>query len=274
MTIEAVDHHRTTVPPPTDAAYAARPRLLALREDLRRAAARRHASRWQEPPLFFFDPQRQAELLAARGLASPWVDLEARIAAALPELVRSVAVRHLARALDLPAAAQLLAGDCPAARRLVELLAVPDDEVFLLLDPRRRIGVRWLVRGAADVGQLIARWAEEFTPDVQLYTPAVLQADGTLPVGVRGCRGWLWPTQPLAAIPRRHGQRVVLVGAAELPSANTFTPRFPELTVECTELARLSPGQVADELTRLGGRALPPRPDATPQNAVEWRHEG
>ncbi len=267
MAIEAVDHHGTTVQTPAEAAYAARPRLLALREDLRRAAARWYSSRWQEPPLFFFDPKRQAELLAARGPASPWADLEARIAAALPELLRSVAVRHLARALDLPAAARPLAGHCPAARRLAELLAVPDDEVFLLLDPRCRIGIRWLVRGAADVGQLIARWAEDVTPDVQLYTPAVLQADGTLPVGFRGCRWWLWPTQPLAAIPRRHGQRVVLVGPAEIPTATEFSPRFPELMVEYTELARLSPVQVADELNRLGGRTLPPTaplPDATP----------
>lgn len=258
MATEGVDHRGATVQPQTDAAYAARPRLMALREELRRAAARRHPARWQEPPLFFFDPKRQAELLAARGPAGPWADLEARIAAMLPELLGSVAVRHLARALDLPAAAQLLAGHCPAARRLAELLAVPDDEVFLLLDPRRRIGVRWLLRGAADVGQLIVCGARDFTYDVQLYTPAALPADGTLPVGLRGCRGWLWPTQPLAAIPRRHGQRVALVGPAELPSVTAFTPRFPEMTVECTELARLSPVQVADELTRLCGRTLPP----------------
>ncbi|MCS6866405.1 MAG: hypothetical protein RMJ56_15520 [Gemmataceae bacterium] len=247
---------RTPVDAQPDVAFIARPRLLALREELRRAAAQRHRSRWQEPPLFFFDPQRQAELVAAGDRMPPWAELAAHIDAAMPELFRHVEVRRLARALDLAAAAQLLAGCCPAARRLVDLLAVPDDEVFLVLDPLRRSGVRWLLRGAADVGQLIERLAVDFTRDIQLYTPAALRPQGTLPSGFRGCREWLWPTQPLAAVPRINGVRVVLVGPAVIRPATPRTPRFPELMVQATALGRLTPWQVADELTRLGAPAV------------------
>src|SRR5438105_745355 len=84
------------------------------------------------------------------------------------------------------------------------------------LSPAARTGVRLHLRGAADVAQLQQLLGEP-TP-FQLFAPAALQADGTLPAGVAGCVHWLWPTQPLAAVPRIGGERVVLVGPAVVPA--------------------------------------------------------
>jgi hypothetical protein len=46
----------------------------------------------------------------------------------------------------------------------------------------------------------------------QLFRPEALGSDGSLPAGFRGAGHWLWPTQPLADVPRVEGERVVLLG--------------------------------------------------------------
>jgi hypothetical protein len=273
-----------------DAAFDARPRLLGLRGALARAAARLRPGRWNEPPVFFFDRRRQADLEAARP-APPdrFADLTALVAAELPALCAAVEVRRVARALDgLAAAARALAPHCPAARDLAELLAVPDDEVFLALAPAAGTGVRLHLRGAADVAQLyrllgpnpptpFPAWERGFESSsplgggvgegpspFQLYAPAALRADGTLPAAFGGCEHWLWPTQPLAAVPRVNGERVVLVGPAVVRPALDVGPRFPLLAVEGEVVQTLDAAQATAELSRLCGRPLPAPPVPVP----------
>ncbi len=286
---------RTAAPDP---AFAARARLKRLRDALVQAAKALRPHRWNEPAVFFFDRTRQAELDAARPtVPDRFAELTALIAAELPALVSAVEVRRVARATDgLASAARAL--PFPAARELAELLAIPDDEVFLALAPAARTGVRLHLRGAADVAQLY-RLLEEpnppapfpkkeggerpaelhldnharersFSPSppggggrgvgfpsVQLFSPAALLPDGPLPVGFAGCEHWLWPTQPLAAVPRIGGERVVIVGPAVVRSALDIEPRFPGLAVECDSVQALNPFQVAEALARLCGRPVP-----------------
>ena len=283
-------------PPHTpDPAFAARPSLLHLRDALSRAAKQARPSRWNEPAVFFFDPKRQAQLEAARP-ARPdrFAALAGLITDELPTLLACVEVRRVARTLDgLKAAALALSPHCPAASDLAVLLAVPDDEVFLALAPHDRTGVRLHVRGAATVAQLHSLLREEPVllpdekgergssltgirrpsghgphfllpnrtpkpaPGFQLFAPASLRADGTLPAGFAGCGHWLWPTQPLAAVPRVNGERVVLLGPAVVGAPPDAEPRFPGLEVESNVIQTLSPFQVAEELSRLTGRPVP-----------------
>jgi hypothetical protein len=254
-----------------DAAFAARPRLAGLGAALARAAARLRPARWNEPAVFFFDPRRQAELDAARPAPLPrFAGLSALVAEELPELFASVEVRRVARATPgLLTAARALAPHLPAARDLADLLAVPDDEVFLLLAPAARAGARLHLRGAADVAQLVALLEAPSLPfgeglggssRLQLFAPAALRADGTLPSGLAGCAHWLWPTQPLAAVPRTGGERVALVGPATVRAAAGPDPRFPALAVEAEVVQTLNAFQTADELTRLCGRPVPVAP--------------
>jgi hypothetical protein len=247
--------------PAPDAAFAARPRLLRLRAALGRAASALRP-RWGEPPVFFFDPRRQAELEAARPAAPDrFAELASLIAEQMPSLVSSVEVRRVARALGLKDAARALASRCPAANDLAELLAVPDDEVFLALAPAARTGVRLHLRGAASVAQLHSMLAAETKErDFQLFAPAALRPDGTLPPGLAGCGHWLWPTQPLSAVPRVNGERVVLVGPATVRAVHADESRFPDLAVACELVERLSAARVAEELSRLYGRPLPVLP--------------
>ncbi|QDU24012.1 hypothetical protein [Urbifossiella limnaea] len=249
-----------------DPAFAARPGLVRLRDALQTAAApppRRGP--WKEPPVFFFDPARQAELDAARAPLPP-ADrhpLDARVAAELPALIDSVDVRRVARTIPgLREAAAALAGRLPAATDLFDLLAVPDDEVVVALDPARGVGVRLLVRGVADVGQLQTLLADAVPELVgrgpgrwQAYRPAALRADGTLPEGVSGYEHWLWPHAPLAAVPLVRGERVLLLGPPAFPAADAG-PRFPELAADVTVLAVLAPAEVAARLGRPAPRVL------------------
>ncbi|VTR91060.1 Uncharacterized protein OS=Ktedonobacter racemifer DSM 44963 GN=Krac_0815 PE=4 SV=1 [Gemmata massiliana] len=278
--------YRAGVPPVAlpdtgDPAFAARPRLLVLREALIRAAKQLRPARWNEPAVFFFDAKRQAELEAVRS-AEPdrFAELTALIAAELPALLAHVEVRRLARALDgLKAAALAMAPHAAAANDLADLLTVPDDEVFLVVAPNERTGVRLHVRGAAGIAQLHRLLAETgltypSTPSLkgrgeklgfQMFKPAALLPDGTLPVGLAGCEHWLWPTQALAAIPRVAGERVVLVGPATVRPALDVEPRFPEMSVESEVIQTLNPFQVTDVLSRLSGH---PVPVTAPANAT------
>jgi hypothetical protein len=259
-----------------DAAFAARPRLAALREALISTAKMLRRAVWNEPDVFFFDPKRQAELEAARTApADSFAELTAVISAELLELVATVEVRRIARATDgLSAAASALAPRCRAARDLTELLAVPDDEVFLALVPDNRTGVRLHLRGAATVADLHRILAPAFglasTP-FQLFLPAALRTDGTLPGGFAGCEHWLWPTQPLAAAPRVGGERIVLVGGAVVQPVLDTEPRFPGLKVEVEPVQVLNAFQTAEALARLCGAPVPiqkPLPVPVPARAA------
>ncbi len=264
-----------------DPAFAARPGLLRLRNDLRVAAHARPPRRtWKEPPVFFFDTARQADLDAARGPNPPAErhPLDARVAAELPALVASVEVRRAARTVPgLREAAAALASRLPAAKDLAALLTVPDDEVVVALDPARGVGVRVLVRGVADVAQfhlLLADTAPVLLtgrrpatePGVgeahwQLYRPAALRPDGSLPTGFGGYDHWLWGAEPLAAVPARDGERVVLLGPPPYPATWDIEPRFPDLAASVTLLEVLTPAAAAARLGRLAGRPVPVRAD-------------
>ncbi|MDB5311769.1 MAG: hypothetical protein JWO38_5971 [Gemmataceae bacterium] len=159
-------------PPPTapDPAFAARDRLIRLRDAIRDAARqpKPRRNRWGEPPVFFFDPARQAEYEAARPRAAgpgphPVAEL---VANELPALFRSVEVRQVARAVPgLREAVALLAPAVAAARDLADLLAVPDDETVLILHPAARAGFRLFVRGIADVAQFHLLMLDAVTGD-------------------------------------------------------------------------------------------------------------
>jgi hypothetical protein len=259
-------------PSTPDPAFAARARLARLRDALTRAAKTLRPARWNEPAVFFFDRKRQAELEAARPvLPGPFPELTNLIADELHGLVGSVEVRRVARATDgLREAASALASRCRAARELVELLAVPE-EVFLALAPGDRKGVRLYVRGATDVAQfhrLVADALGVADNSFQLLVPAALKSDGTLPTGFAGCEHWLWPTQPLAAIPRIGGERVVLVGPAVVRAALNVELRFPGLVVECETVQTLNAFQTAEALSRLCGTAVPVQAPAAGPNVA------
>jgi hypothetical protein len=260
MTARLADRPAPPRPAP-DAGYAAVPRLARLAADLA-SAARRPRPRWKEPPAFFFDPRRQADLDAARPPdADPHADLSARIGAEMPGLCASAEVRHVARAVPgLAAGAAALAPTCRAAADLAALLAVPDDEVFAVLRPGTRTGFRLAVRGVAEVGQFLALMAAATGDPVarfQVYTPAALGPDGELPTGFGGCDHWLWPEAPLAAVPRVGGERVVLLGPAAFRAAGEVGGRFPGMPADVRVLEVLNPFRVVDRLARLTGRPVP-----------------
>jgi len=267
--------------PIPDVAFAARERLVQLRAACTRAAKSLRPSRWSEPAIFFFDRKRQAELEAAQSAPTPrFADLTVQITAELPALLASVEVRRVARAVGLTDAASTLAPHCLAAKELAELLAVPDDEIFLVLTPATRSGVRLHLRGFTTAAQLY-RFAMEPIPSprkegeiahssfgssvpgedgiapFQLFTAAAIQPDGTLPVGFAGCEHWLWPTHPLTAIPRINGERVVLLGPGGVRASLDVDLRFPALALESEVVQVLTALQVTEELSRLCGHSLP-----------------
>ena len=261
---------RTTPPTGPDPAFAARPRLARLRDALRAAVVPR---RPVDAPVFFFDPARQAELVAARPAAAPPEPhpVTALIAAELPGLFASAEVRRAARAVPgLRDAARKLAPAVPAAKDLADLLAVPDDEAVLVLHPADRTGYRLAVSGVADVGQLHRLLLDAIgvpvaaTEPYQFFRPAALRADGTLPEGFAGADHWLWAHEPLAAVPPVDGERVVLLGEPAYRRTWDVTRRFPAMpaTVELDRV--LSPFQVADELGRLTGQTISVRPAVAP----------
>lgn len=287
--------------PAPDPGFAARSRLVRLRDALRDAARQSEPRlrRWGEPAVFFFDPARQAELDAARPRAPEPVPhpVAAPIAAELPELCRSVEVRRVARAIPgLTDAAAALAPRLPAAKDLADLLAVPDDEPVLVLRPALRAGYRLLVRGVTDVNQFHLLLLGEITgtpaggllpgaspssrllaacgdadpalpagvPLVaegrfQLFRPAAVQPDGSVPPGFRGCDHWLWGWEPLAAVPRVDGERVVVLGEPAFRATWEVERRFPGMAAEVRLLDVLGPFRVADRLGRLAGRPVPVR---------------
>ncbi|MCI0702322.1 MAG: hypothetical protein L0241_14665 [Planctomycetia bacterium] len=253
--------------PTPDAAFAARPRLIQLHDALTRAVKQLRPARWNEPAVFFFNRKRQEELEAARPEPPErCAELAKLIVLEMPGLIASVEVRRVARTIDgFASAALALASHCPAAKELAELLAVPDDEVFVALGPQERIGVRLHVRGVADMAQFHRLLAPALTgtnatadASFQLFKPPALLEDGSLPTGFSGCEHWLWPTQPLAGVPRIGGERVVIVGPAFVRASLEVDPRFPNLVIEARVIQTLNAFQVTERLSGLIGRPLPP----------------
>jgi hypothetical protein len=132
-----------------------------------------------------------------------------------------------------------------------------------------------LVRGVADVAAfhpLLAEAAPELLdrrppaagPGVgvahwQLYRPAALRADGSLPTGFGGYEHWLWGHEPLAAVPAAGGERVVLLGPPAYPATWEVGDRFPGLETSAAVLEALTPAAVAARLGTLLGRPVPAR---------------
>lgn len=284
-----------------DPAFVALPRLVRLRDALAAAAGRPkpRPSFWAEPPVFFFDRRRQAELEAVRpsppSPTNPPLDrISALVAGELPALFRSVEVRRAARAVPgLREAAAELAGGCPAAKDLAELLALPDDEAVLVLHPERRLGFRMLVRGIADMAQFhllmldaASEWLSVPPPPsrfrlacasidpvipagvpmvveapFQLFRPSAVLPDGSVPAGFRGCEHWLWGREPLTAVPRVDGERVVVLGMPAFRATWEVERRFPAMPAEARLFQVLGAFEVAERLGRLAGRPIAPRPD-------------
>ena len=139
-----------------DEGYEALPHLTRLRDRLAAALAAQQSSHWKEPLIFFFDQRRQGEFAESRQTipTDPFADISAAIEAELPMLIASIDVRRVARAIDgLRRTAEALAMKCSPAKELADLLAVPDDEVVVVLFPDHREGFRFAIRGVADVGQ-------------------------------------------------------------------------------------------------------------------------
>jgi hypothetical protein len=292
----AAGGERTAVPDP---AFAAIPRLARLRDALTAAARTppRRPARWGEPPVFFFDPARQAQLEAARRpVQEPdrFAALSALIAAELTGLFASVEVRRAARAVaGLQQAAAALAPRLPAAKDLAELLTVPDDETVLVIDPANRAGFRLFVRGVADADQFqllfldaladdgllpgprlpirfgaACRDADPVTPAgvpmvaesrFQFLRPSALRPEGSVPGGFRGSEHWVWGHQPLSSVPRIDGERVLLTCEPAFRRTWEVERRFPAMPADLRLLQVLGPFQVAERLGRIVGRPVPVR---------------
>ncbi len=291
---------RAAAPPP-DLPLQAVPLLARLRDALRLSAellaaceVRRHAARskWGEPPLFFFDRTAQAEWERSRPPAARFPetflgDVSARLPSAaaawraLPDLLddaltvlpASVECRRVARAtVGLTAVAKTVGHHVPAARELAELLAVPDEEVVLVVDVDRRTAARVLLTGVADVRQLTILLADELPhrrrpdprvaaayrdarPDpaatvavapFQLLRPTALNPDGALPAGFAASDHWFWGPEPTAELPRQNGERVILLTAATVPHSWDVGRRFPRLPARVELVETLSRAAVSD----------------------------
>jgi hypothetical protein len=285
---------RTAAPDP---AFAAIPRLARLRDALTAVQARPpRSARWGEPPVFFFDPARQVQLDAARRpLAGPdrFAGLSASIAAELPELFASVEVRRAARVVaGLREAAAALAPQLRAAKDLADLLAVPDDETVLVIDPAARTGYRLSVRGIADADQFQILFVDAVAAEgllsgppparfraacadadpiipagvpmvaearFQLLRPSAVQPDGSVPAGFHGSDHWVWGHQPLSSVPGVNGERVLLMGEPAFRRTWEVERRFPAMAADVRLLQVLGPFQVAERLGRIAGRPVPVR---------------
>lgn len=264
----------------TESAYAVRARLASLRDDLL-AARRPSRSRWREPALFFFHRERQLELESARPAKLAVDPLTERIAMEVAALSASIETRRAARSV---AGLREVLAALPAAKSLADLLAVPDDEIALVLHPQHRTGFRFSIRGVATVDQFhvlmqaalgeaiplrFANACREAEPRVpagvpmvvtlphQCFRPAALQPDGTLSAAFDACEQWLWGWEPLAAAPRIDGERVILLGEPAYPRTWEVERAFPAMAASVELESALSPFQVAERLCRLTGTDVP-----------------
>jgi hypothetical protein len=279
--------------PTPDLAFAALPLFERTRDALRNAAPLAEDRRWGVPDLFFFDPDLQTEW-AARGrpASRDWGELPDLLDDVLTVLAAGVSVRHAARAVPgLADAAAVLAAHHPRAKQLAGVLAVPDDEVILVIHPAARAGFRVLVRGVADVYQFHALLADSVTGDprrgqlpgarpdtrvVEIYRnapatgdeviaaarfqflrPDALRPDGTLPPGFAAADDWLWGPEPLAALPRVNGERTVLIAEPTFRGTWDAVRKLPWLDGELELVEVLTPVAVGDWIAARTGRSAP-----------------
>jgi hypothetical protein len=92
----------------------------------------------------------------------------------------------------------------------------------------------------------------------QLYTPAAIRPDGSLPTGLGGSDHWLWPNSPLAAIPRIGGERIVLLGPPAFNAKWDVSLRFQGMPADLRVIESMGPFRVAEQLSRFTGKPMPP----------------
>jgi hypothetical protein len=208
--------------------------------------------------------------------AKAWRQLPDLLDDALTLLPAAVAVRRMARAVDgLRAAAAEVADALPAAKELGELLAVPDDQVVLAIHPASRTAMRVVIRGVTEMNQLHVlladAWggprvdsrlvdacrdacpdpdAEVFFARWQLFHPAALRADGTLPRGFGASDRWVWGDRSPAELPLEKGERVVLLGEPTYRPGWEVGRKFPRMNGELEVSERLSAAAVTEWLTK------------------------
>lgn len=268
-------------PDAPDIALAALPLLSRLRDALRSSDREAKRDRWGLPRLFFFDRALQAEWDAVRPVDAPTADVELLdlIDDVLSVLSACPLTRRAARAVPGLAAAAT-AVDHPRANELAELLAMPEDEVILVIHPTARAGFRLTTRGVVNLYQFHVLLAGAVTGDpgrgllpgrrpdpdadiatarFQFYRPSALQPDGTLPPGFTGSDHWLWAREPLAAIPRLGDERVVLI--ADPIIRETWDTESRRVKSELDMLEVLSAAAVDDWIAGRTGRSVAPQRD-------------
>jgi|GEM_PF-4948831 len=283
-------------PSSRDVGYAALVDILRLQPILQHAhdfvQLCQRDRRSQLPNLFFFNSILQAELAASTPAVASFPHEVIRDASvrnpiafqswsSLPEqlnrigcqLENSPHARKSARSVKgLSAALQSLEKAIPECRRILDLLAIADDEVILVIHPQARWGARLLVNGIAEMNHLHVFIAEAFcqsqhdgslrahshevmnsyrtagliepTPIAhavfQLQLPAALQCDGTIPNGVLSAASWIPGTASPTSLLVQNGERVLLLGELAHPASWEALPKFPEVAadIECLELWR------------------------------------
>lgn len=305
-----------------DIAFAALPLLRKLSATLTDAGqflaecrkveerATRKSRRWGVPSLFFFDKRLQKEWEAIRpvsptfpepyssevakrypALAAAWTILPDLLTDSLTVLYGSRLTRRAARAVTgLQSAAESIAKYLPDCRDLADLLAMPEDETVLAIDPIAMTGVRVRVRGIATVHEFHALLADAAatifhgprpspavmaayrgmglnsadppiaTARFQFFHPKALRPDGTLPPGFSGSDLWLWGPEPLAAIPVVNGERTVLIGEPVSDFAWDAVRRFPFPAERLDVLETLTANDVLNWMQTNAG--LTPKPTA------------
>lgn len=303
------------VAPTPDVAVTAIPLFQQLRDTLfdagrflenRAKRAARSSRIWNEPPLFFFQHPQSAASPRSRMQPKPqsdhtshaysagsaaWSALPDLIDDALSVLASSVTARHAARAVSgLMTVVESLKSDHPRIQQLADVLAVHDDAVLMVAHPAARVGVRVVVHGIADIGQLHILLAAVLRGDpadlrvpgaqpdshivaasqdgfigsdpivesyFQLYQAAALTPIGTLPQGFAGVQHWLWPQDTLADIPRVQGERILFLGEPVYPMSWSAARRVPLVRGNVTVLERYSPAQITHWLETRTGCSLP-----------------
>lgn len=259
----------------SDLAFAARPLFRRLANDLRsvgllldgcetmRERATRHARKWGVPKLFFAERKAQSEWEAKRAAPAtfpePFVDLLSasfpKLAAAwdrLPDLLddaltltgESLDVRRMARAVPGLRAA---AARVPQAAELAGILGMPEEEVWCVIHPAARLGLRFVLEGVADVAQLrilLASRGPLKGHGYQYYRPEALRPNGTLPQGFAGSGSWYWGREKLDAVPQQHGERILLLGDPVMLTTDELSRRFTRISPEIRLLEVLKMGEV------------------------------
>jgi len=288
-----------------DLALLAHPLFLRLAETLRqvermliacramRNRTTRHRRAWGVPNLLFADAVAQAEWSVKQAepaafpepfvslLAPAWPDLHGAWER-LPDLLddafallsESIDVRRMARAMPgLRAAAESV----PQAGELAAILALPEEEVWLVIHPAARAGFRVTLEGVADVAQLHVLLADRITGDpargylagarphaaslgasrdsspsrgvvatarFQFYRPEALRPTGALPQGLAGSADWYWGREALNSVPQVHGERILLIGEPVLPMAWEVARRCTRIAARVRVLDVLTMGEV------------------------------